>query len=66
MKIEDEIKSTVELALSKKIILNIMYTQNILNEKFSEVLKPYDLSGEQYNVLRILKIILPAYLISIN
>ena len=55
MKIEDEIKSTVELALSKKIILNIMYTQNILNEKFSEVLKPYDLSGEQYNVLRILR-----------
>lgn len=55
MKIEDEIKSTVELSLSKKIILNIMYTQNILNEKFSEVLKPYDLSGEQYNVLRILR-----------
>lgn len=55
MKIEDEIKSTVELTLSKKIILNIMYTQNILNEKFNEVLKPYDLSGEQYNVLRILR-----------
>jgi DNA-binding MarR family transcriptional regulator len=55
MKIEDEIKSTVELKLSKKIILNIMYTQNILTEKFNEVLKPYDLSGEQYNVLRILR-----------
>lgn len=55
MKIEEEIKSTVELTLSKKIILNIMYTQNILNEKFNEVLKPYDLSGEQYNVLRILR-----------
>lgn len=55
MKIEDEIKSTVELNISKKIILNIMYTQNILSEKFNEVLKPYDLSGEQYNVLRILR-----------
>ncbi|MFL9829257.1 MarR family winged helix-turn-helix transcriptional regulator [Flavobacterium sp. ARAG 55.4] len=55
MKIEDEIKSTVELNLSKKIILNIMYTQNVLTEKFNEVLKPYDLSGEQYNVLRILR-----------
>ena len=55
MKIEDEIKSTVALDLSKKIILNIMYTCNILNEKFNEVLKPYDLSGEQYNVLRILR-----------
>lgn len=55
MKIEDEIKSTIPLDISKKIILNIMYTQNITNEKFNEVLKPYDLSGEQYNVLRILR-----------
>ena len=55
MKIEDEIKSTVPLDLSKKIILNIMYTNNILSERFNEVLKPYDLSGEQYNVLRILR-----------
>ncbi|WP_026713840.1 MarR family winged helix-turn-helix transcriptional regulator [Flavobacterium daejeonense] len=55
MKIEDEIKSTVVLDLPKKIILNIMYTQHILSEKFNEILKPYDLSGEQYNVLRILR-----------
>jgi DNA-binding MarR family transcriptional regulator len=32
-----------------------MYSQNIINEKFHEILKPYDLSGEQYNVLRILR-----------
>lgn len=32
-----------------------MYTQNVLQDKFNEVLKPYDLSGEQYNVLRILR-----------
>lgn len=55
MKIEDKIKSTVALDLSKKIILNIIYTNNILSEKFNDVLKPYDLSGEQYNVLRILR-----------
>ena len=55
MKIEDEIKTTVALEISKKIILNILYTQNLLNEKFNEVLKPHDLSGEQYNVLRILR-----------
>lgn len=40
---------------AKKAILNLMYTQNIIGEKFSELLKPYDLSGEQYNVLRILR-----------
>ena len=55
MKIEDVIKSIVTMDNSKKIILNIMYTQNILNEKFNELLKPYEISGEQYNVLRILR-----------
>ncbi len=40
---------------AKKVILNIMYTQNVINDKFSELMKPYDLSGEQYNVLRILR-----------
>ena len=32
-----------------------MYTQNVISEKFNEVLKGYDLSPEQFNVLRILK-----------
>jgi DNA-binding MarR family transcriptional regulator len=32
-----------------------MYTQNILSERFNELLKPYDLSPEQFNVLRILR-----------
>lgn len=55
MKIEDEIKSSISLNISTKIILNLLYTQNVVNEKFSEILKPHDLSGEQYNVLRILR-----------
>ena len=55
MKIEEEIKSTVPLDNSKKIILNVLYTQNVINDNLSEILKPYDLSGEQYNVLRILR-----------
>ena len=55
MRIEEIIKSTVALDDAKKIVLNIMYTQNIIADKFNEVLKPYDLSGEQYNVLRILR-----------
>lgn len=55
MKIEDIIKSNAPMDNSKKIILNIIYTQNVINDKFNEILKPYDLSGEQYNVLRILR-----------
>lgn len=55
MKIEEIIKSTVSMDNSKKIILNILYTQNVVTENFNEILKPYDISGEQYNVLRILR-----------
>lgn len=55
MRIEEVIKSTVSIDDAKKVVLNIMYTQNVIGEKFNEVLKPYDLSGEQYNVLRILR-----------
>lgn len=55
MTIEEVIKSTVKMDNAKKVILNIMYTQNVIQDHFNEILKPYDLSGEQYNVLRILR-----------
>ena len=55
MKIEDIIKSNFPLAIEKKTILNVMYTQNVFSEKFNEILKPFDLSPEQFNVLRILR-----------
>ncbi|MDI9311923.1 MAG: MarR family transcriptional regulator [Limnohabitans sp.] len=55
MKIEEEIKSTVELSLAKKVLLNLSFTRNVIGDKFLELLKPYDLSSEQYNVLRILR-----------
>lgn len=55
MKIEEVIKSTSPLAVEKRTMLNIMFTQNVIGEKFNEVLKAYDLSGEQFNVLRILR-----------
>jgi len=43
------------MAICKRTVLNIMYTQNVLSERFNEILKAYDLSPEQFNVLRILK-----------
>lgn len=55
MKIEETIKSSVAMEPSQKAVLNIIYTQNDINEHFLEILKPYDLSSEQYNVLRILR-----------
>lgn len=55
MKIEEVIKSTIPLDAAKKVILNFMYTQNVIGDKFHEILKPHDISREQYNVLRILR-----------
>ena len=55
MKIEEIIKSSVTMDDAKKVILNVIYTQNVIGDKFNEILKPYDISGEQYNVLRILR-----------
>lgn len=52
-----EIKNipTTTIPLSKKTVLNIIYTQNAVLDKFNEALKPFDISGEQFNVLRILR-----------
>ncbi len=55
MKIEEVIKSTVPMDDPQKVILNISYTQNVITDSFNEILKPYEISGEQYNVLRILR-----------
>ena len=55
MTIEEVLKSTVPMDNSKKIIMNIIYTQNVITENFNEILKPYDISSEQFNVLRILR-----------
>lgn len=55
MRIEEIIKPNSPMALEKKTLLNVMYTQNVISEKFNELLKPFDLSPEQFNVLRILR-----------
>ncbi|MBF4515750.1 MarR family transcriptional regulator [Flavobacterium sp. ANB] len=46
---------SVLVALNRRTLLNIMYTQNLLSESFTEILKPYDLSSEQFNVLKVLE-----------
>lgn len=55
MKIEELIKSNSEIPLEKKTILNLIYTQHVVYDRFSELLKKYELSSEQYNVLRIVR-----------
>lgn len=55
MKIEEITKSNIALENPKKIVLNILYANILINENFNEIFKKYDLSSEQYNVLRILR-----------
>jgi len=54
MKIEDVIKSD-NMTLSKRAIMNVMYASSIVAENIYEIMKAYDISPEQYNVLRILR-----------
>ncbi len=55
MKIEQIVKSVQPLSLPKRTVLNILFTQNMMSDHFSDILKPHDLSEEQFNVLRILR-----------
>ncbi len=55
LKIEKIIKTEVELPISRKAIINLLYTENWIMEKINLELKKYDISIQQFNVLRILK-----------
>lgn len=55
MTVEDFLKSTSPLPVARKTVLNLMYTQNIVADQFSDLLKPFEISPEQFNVLRILR-----------
>jgi len=55
MKREEIIKSNSPISIEKRTVLNIMFTQNVVADAFNEILKSFDLSVEQFNVLRILR-----------
>ena len=54
MKIEDVIKSKA-MSLSTKTVINLSYTSRIIEETIATKFKSYDLTMQQYNVLRILR-----------
>lgn len=53
--IDKAIKSIHKMAISTKTVVNLMYTSRIIEESIALVLRPYELSIQQYNVLRILR-----------
>ena len=55
MKIEEVIKATSKMDGPKKVIINILHTSRFLEERITALLKQYDLTNQQFNVLRILR-----------
>lgn len=55
MRIEEQIQTKKKLPVHKRALLNTIYTGNWIVDEINSVLKPYDISSQQFNVLRILK-----------
>lgn len=55
MKIEDEIKQKSFSSPYQKMMLNIYFTSSWFGTQTARILKPYRLTLQQYNVLRILR-----------
>ncbi len=51
----ETIIKTDKISEHKKALINIIYTSNFIHEEISTILKPFDISIQQFNVLRILK-----------
>ncbi len=50
-----KLKTDAPLPLSRQTVINVFLTNTIVKNQLLEVLKPHDLSIEQFNVLRILR-----------
>lgn len=55
MRIEEEIKQQKFRSMQQKAVINLIYTSNWLQGKQQEFFKPFGITGQQYNILRILK-----------
>lgn len=54
-KLSDILKSNAKLPISKQVVLNLLCTNNYMSEQYTAFFKQHDITGPQYNVLRILK-----------
>ncbi len=55
MNVEKIIKTEKEIPLESRTLIHFMLVNNKIIEVFSSVLKPFDVSLQQFNVLRILR-----------
>lgn len=55
MRIEDEIQQSKFKSAHQKAIINLIYTTNLLQARHQDFLKPFDITIQQFNILRILR-----------
>lgn len=55
MKIEEAIQQKQFKSEHQKAHINVLYTASFLNQKTLHALKPYNISPQQFNILRILR-----------
>lgn len=55
MKLEDEIKQLKFRNEYHKLAVNILYTHGWLNSRQTKLFQDYDITSQQYNILRILR-----------
>ena len=55
MRIEDEIQQKAFRSELQKVTINLMFTAGWLNNKQRDFFKPFKITPQQYNVLRILR-----------
>jgi DNA-binding MarR family transcriptional regulator len=55
VRLEDEIKQVQFKTEHHKLMINLLYTTSWLQRMQSAILRPHDITPEQYNILRILR-----------
>lgn len=55
MTIEEEIKQSRFKSPQQKAVLNLLFTANYIQNKQRELFEPFGITGQQYNILRILR-----------
>ncbi|WP_411767772.1 MarR family winged helix-turn-helix transcriptional regulator [Winogradskyella sp. A3E31] len=53
--LEEVLKTSKSIPLSKATVIRVFYSNNGIKDELLSALKPFDLSIEQFNVLRILR-----------
>ncbi|MFT4752996.1 MAG: DNA-binding MarR family transcriptional regulator [Salibacteraceae bacterium] len=55
MRLEEELKMSSEMFPHQRATLNVIFTGAWMSERMNSLLKPFGISEQQYNILRILR-----------